>query len=1793
MPVKNPIECFKTHGASKELVDGYDAAIKAGKSPIEAAREAIVTEHKSLYEALETSKGIKKSTYEAPEIADTKKISDKYDKEIRDIEAAENLEKIGINSTQIKENETDNLPEIKRLSPEEEQGRIRAGKTAIHATAILEKLHQSMRGDREKIIEAEKLILEDYARLTDIWVESVDDAYLKSDKNEQGKVIDNTRTGMEQTAYFDDAGNVVKANRNTMHTTILDLMDSIALHNLFDTHTGYEVTGFGKNSKGEFVTILKQRFIEGTEPTNAEVYDDMILRGFVSQAELESDEIQAIKDRKNLTDKQKDALIKRFVLEDKQARENFISREAGLTVEDLHLKNVIKDKNGELRYIDPIVELDDSNKGLGGNRNLYQYENTDTEAGNKSNEPVTTEEESPTGKVPDENSEGTEEAGEGQPPKPPVEDNEGKVDDEGNKLSGIRKKLVSEKIIENVDLNRIGDKDMMELGRKIIDSGEVNPELLVQKIITEKQGVLTPAEVVALITYKADIDNGLRDAYRKANEKKEAGEDLGTLGIEIKDLERQVDDFDVMAVITANQQSMAFRLRSMMLDRNYNVITQIEKYKKNNDGYIPPEIEARFRELDKELKEVKEKLANAERLAAEKEGQESVDNIKESIGREKTYTDEQLEKKIQEGVESEISKLYEELPSEKRGLADKAIAALEKFRAKIKARGSAYDATIGIPIAIADLGAATAIRAIKVGKTVAEAVKIGVKRIKDALKAKGIDVKDWEERYTKDLTDILDEEGVSTKPVKDKPVINEDGTVKIPNEMLRNLVKRGVTDIGDLTDAVHEQVVKDLPDISKRQVRDYITDYGKKVNLTADELQTQVNTAKRVGRLLSELEDLKKMSKIEFLAKYQKPKPADNKITEREQELKKQIKSLGKDIAGNENVDNVGKDAAERHQKRIDDLEKELLRIQERRSKEKTEPNKSKKTIPEDEQKILDEIEAEQTKWDEERDAARQLSKDYQKLETERNRQLKRVGELNDIIKILEGGNLPQAEIKTPKKDTPEIEALKAEKNNLEKQVRESIAHENKMKELDKELQRLKDRKEKEPKSESKRVIGQDERLKRDEIEAERKAWNIENNIDKLNTELQRIRSRQQKVTDPKEKRELTDTEKNILQEIKDEKAAWVKEVEPERRVRGALKAAQKSLEDYERRITENDFSKKDVTETPLTPELKSLREKRDAKRKEYEKLKKDTVAKIPKTDAEILKAAKERTKSRIAELERKINNKDFAKPVKKLQVTDTELTDLNKKKEKLQDEFDDAQYKLELKNRRFWQKAEDAALELTSGLVRGLVASLDMSAGFVQGLWRLFSNPVNSAKAFGTMFSHFKSEKASQDYMDKLKAQSYYPLLQASKLAIDDKAGKISAREGFFISNWVNHIYDFAAKVITLNYKPATQFLQRINPYKASARAFDGYVNSIRVNSFIDLAKSMEKDGYTFEADSKDFQKAADFVNTTTGRGSLGAADASSRWLNIFFFAPRKVISEVKLFTPYAFVYYARMPKSVRKKALLNLATFMGNFVLVNGLLWAASKAGGDDDDEEDNFWNANSSDFLTHKIGNKRISIAGGAKSMLVFQSRLWSGKFTDQYGNREKLGERYGKPINTRLDLVWRFVLGKGSPAVSVIAKKFDEKKGFESSDGEIIKDLTVPIWMQDLKELYKDSPKEVSTLLAALSFFGANVRTVDEGNKKKTGFKIYSTSINGESGVRYSTPKEDKEVIEYKDTQTEEKLKAIKERGTVWLNKYGEMTIDEDENSSTKSYDELSEAEVKDLKSRLREQAGREAKAKIKF
>jgi len=238
-------------------------------------------------------------------------------------------------------------------------------------------------------------------------------------------------------------------------------------------------------------------------------------------------------------------------------------------------------------------------------------------------------------------------------------------------------------------------------------------------------------------------------------------------------------------------------------------------------------------------------------------------------------------------------------------------------------------------------------------------------------------------------------------------------------------------------------------------------------------------------------------------------------ITERDN-LRKQNQKLIRESRGspgemtkNENI----------LQERIKKLEEELDRVTLRKEKEKPEKGSTKeKQFTDREKELLDAIAIENEKWDNEIDQSRKNANDYQKLETERNRQLKKVLELKEKLKVLESGKLPETKKGEPQKDTPEIEDLKSQINEAEKKVRENISHQKKLTDLEAELKRLKDRKKKEQDSEKKSEYSDEEASLRKQIEDERLAWKIEDNVNKLKEELDRVKNRLKKETDPKEK---------------------------------------------------------------------------------------------------------------------------------------------------------------------------------------------------------------------------------------------------------------------------------------------------------------------------------------------------------------------------------------------------------------------------------------------------------------------------------------------------------------------------------------------------------------------------------------------------------------------------------------------------------------------------------------------------
>ncbi len=1045
-----------------------------------------------------------------------------------------------------------------------------------------------------------------------------------------------------------------------------------------------------------------------------------------------------------------------------------------------------------------------------------------------------------------------------------------KIVDKKETLSGIKKSLVSEKDIQNLNLENITDTQMIELGEMLFKSGEFDGKTTVDTILQGgRSGTLTPTEVIGLVYYKRDADDRLIGLYNKYNKNLEDGENTAELNVAIKTLEAEISNFTAVSIITAQQQSLAFRLRRYLIDTQYNVTVEIARYKKTNHGYISPLVEDNFRAIDKELKAVKAKLVSAQAKIQKAKEKAAEDAINKAA-------------KVKER-DIKIEEEFQQLPKGTKDLADRAIIALEKFRTTIRER--LYDATLGVPVAVIDAGITITIKALKAGKSASQAIKIGVRKIKQLLIKKGIKVWESEGRYTKDISELLVDMGYSLAPPKAKVTINNDGTFTIPNKVLHDLVNSGVTSIEGMVDAIHFDIVQSLPNVTKREVMDVITRYGMDAAKTSSDIAKDIATAKRIGTLLSKLEDLQN----------------------------KKIKA------------------------------------------------------------------------------------------------------------------------KTPK---------------------------------------------------NKAIIGQQEA-----------------NLRLLIKELEVVL-----------------------------------------------------------------YGKATMT-----------------------------------ADEKRLSSAKARVRAKIKELENRLENKDFSpKPARKLPVAfDAEMVELKRQENALHDRYEYEHEKNRIVNMGMAEKTGMWAKDII-GLPRAILAGFgDLGALFTQGTWYFYSNvfnPINIAKAVLRMMKYFSSDKAYTEYLSKLRTEDYYPAMVSSGLSLPDHiGGSISEQEGAVMVALVNKIYNAIVTIATLNIKPAKEFMKKISPFLASQRGYDGFITYLRVERFLRLSKSLSNEGFSAASDPALFKVAADFINTTTGRGSLGKLERSANFLNVALFSARKVISELKLFTPYAFWYYGKMPPALRKRALLDFAKLVGGYISFNVAVRAAKEALSDDDDDEkitdDDFWNMNSSNFMSHRFKNQTVTFGSGVKSTLVFMGRLFGDTFTDQYGEDTKFGERYGKRINTKLDLAIRFGLNKLAPIPAVVAKKADWRKGEEEDDLAILQDLALPIWLQDAGELYKKNPTEVGVLFTALSNFGAGVLTTSGGKKTVETFKIYNPYGVGERNVRMATQEEYAKYKTDMDAIFAQAMSRIEKRGYVYIGRYGNPQTGV--TNKRKKISLLSEEELNTIKTSVMAAAARKAKRRIKF
>lgn len=422
----------------------------------------------------------------------------------------------------------------------------------------------------------------DYAKEKGLWI---------NDFNELGERFSG---GTEHDIRINkETQKLYKKNNLSNYNTIDRFLEKIKLHNEIFPNTPYKFEGFTgveKGLRGDPFTepVYSQDFIKDTQEANPnEISDYMDKLGF-----------------------------------DKINEDTF--KKGDIQISDLKPRNVLKDKNGDIYVIDAEFKQEQRD-----NENRKQETSTSTNEGNdiKTKEDSGTKEEiSP-----------TTEGGEKELSEPIPLD----------QLSGIKKALVPDNKIESIDVNKRSIEDVYEQGKKLVDNGEINPKLIIDEI-NNKARALQANEVASLVYYKAKLDRTFDKLTDKLIKSKEANniEESTLLNNQLNALSKEMDAYHEMALKTAYEQSLAFRSRQLLVDSEYNLKTQENKYKSINNGVLPEDVAIKFKEYDEKIKEINKKLReleeqradeqkNKSREDAEKEAENAVKEEKSKIKKEK------------------------------------------------------------------------------------------------------------------------------------------------------------------------------------------------------------------------------------------------------------------------------------------------------------------------------------------------------------------------------------------------------------------------------------------------------------------------------------------------------------------------------------------------------------------------------------------------------------------------------------------------------------------------------------------------------------------------------------------------------------------------------------------------------------------------------------------------------------------------------------------------------------------------------------------------------------------------------------------------------------------------------------------------------------------------------------------------------------------------------------------------------------------------------------------------------
>jgi len=919
-------------------------------------------------------------------------------------------------------------------------------------------------------------------------------------------------------------------------------------------------------------------------------------------------------------------------------------------------------------------------------------------------------------------------------------------------------------------------------------------------------------------------------------------------------------------------------------------------------------------------------------------------------------------------------------------------------------------------------------------------------------------------------------EKIHEKAAKENPL---DGINAPIQQLARHFVEQGVKKPGELVDAVHSVIVDIIPKITKRDVADAVSGYGKYKLLSKDEVSVILRDLKG---------QLQQIAKLEDMARGMAPKKTGierRTPTDAERALQKLVneekKKGGYDIVDPATQLKSALDAVKtRLTNEIKDLESQIAK-RERIVKDKT-------TL----------------KYDAEAEALRarrnELKSEFDEIfgkpgitpEQQMSRAMGAVQKsIDEYTRRINEKDIGPRE-KKPELHSPELDKLRADRERLKADYQQMVDDMNPRK-----------------------------------TPAEIALQSLKTRLAKQISEMEQELATRQKIV--KQKTGVADDAESLklkvrVEELKkqQEDVFGKKGMSLEQKIAMAERATEKSIEELTRRINENDLSSKPKGIPLRSAKLDKLREDRKALQNKLQELR--DIANPKKTPDEIaLQSAKTRLENEIAKYEKELAEGQFVDKHPRKSSNHPDVVKLRRERDlvkknreaaanrpggvtpeeiqnimTLSNEMKRAREAMEQGGDRFTYGAARVAYEnYVDGLTtehsvvqalknRGqqfkqeykenkgaaigsymsdvftetvntsiaMTATLDNSFIGRQGLKTLYTHPTVWADAAKNSFKDIAKELGGERALDALKADVYSR------------------------PNYLNGNYELAKILPKVEEQFPTSLPGKApgigRVFKASEAAFVGTGMRMRTGLFDLLSDQYAKSGVDMTV-AKNVEGLGRVINSLTARGRWGKGVESEvvRWV---LWAPKMIKGNWDVLTAHA---GQDIPAFAKQNARMNLIKIVG----VTGTTLAIADALHPGSVE----WDSTSSDFGKIVIGDTRIDITGGAAQYIILAARMISGESKNSStGITNEFGTGYGD--SNRFNAGVEFMVNKATPPARV---GIDKMRGYmfggkKFTPGGAAYHAFTPISIQEALDL--PSPTSIPAVAGVgMNVLGINTNT----------------------------------------------------------------------------------------------------------